>query len=92
MTFYIFWSFFYQILFDDVSSLSWSVLWRDCFAVVSILALLTHSAAFDMMDHVILSHHLFFTFGCTEAVLGYFESYLSNHMQSVLGNDVSLLH
>ena len=55
---------------------------------VSILSLLNLSAAFDPTDHVFLSQRLSSTFGCTGTVLGWFESYLSNHMQSVLVNDV----
>ena len=55
---------------------------------VSILSLLNLSAAFDTTDHVTLSRQLSSTFGCTGTVLGWFESYLPNHMQSVFVNDV----
>ena len=55
---------------------------------VSILSLLDLSAAFDTINHVILSPRLSSTFGCTGTVLGWFESYLSNCTQSVLVNDV----
>ena len=47
---------------------------------VSILSLFNLLAASDLINHVILSCWLSSNFGCTGTVLGWFESYLSNHM------------
>ena len=41
---------------------------------VSVLLLVDLLAAFDTIDHVILSQQLSFTFDCTGTVLGWFES------------------
>ena len=57
---------------------------------VSVMSLLDPSAAFDTIDHVILSQRLSSTFGCTGTALGWFQSYLSNRTQSVLVNDLEV--
>ena len=52
--------------------------------LVSILALLDLSAAFDALDHAILLRPLESTFGISEVALSWFESYLSDRTQSVV--------
>ena len=52
--------------------------------LVSILALLDLSAAFDTLDHEILLHRLQITFGIEGKVLQWFSSYLQDRKQSVL--------
>ena len=51
--------------------------------LVSILALLDVSAAFDTLGHVILLRRLENTFGISGVALSWFESYLSDRTQSV---------
>ena len=52
--------------------------------LVSILALLDLSAAFDTLDHAILLRRVKSTFGILGLALSWFESYLSDRMQSVV--------
>jgi hypothetical protein len=50
---------------------------------VAILSLLDLSAAFDTIDHDILCNRLHNTFGCSDKVLEWFRSYLTDRTQSV---------
>ena len=52
--------------------------------LVSILALLDLSAAFDTLDHAVLLRRLESTFGILGLALSWFESYPSDRMQSVV--------
>ena len=52
--------------------------------LVSVLALLDLSAAFDTLDHAILLRRTESTFGISEVALSWFESYLSDGTQSVM--------
>ncbi|GFR87065.1 reverse transcriptase [Elysia marginata] len=52
--------------------------------LVSVLALLDLSAAFDTIDHHILLDRLKITFGISETALCWFSSYISNRHQSVI--------
>ena len=52
--------------------------------LVSVLALLDLSAAFDTLDHDIMLKRLHITFGLDGIVLKWFESYLHNRSQTVI--------
>ena len=54
---------------------------------ISIIALLDLSAAFDTIDHSILTLRLKNTFGFNDVVLNWFISYLKNRTQSVKINE-----
>ena len=51
--------------------------------LVSVLALLDLSAAFDTLDHAILLRRLESTFGISGLALSWFESYLGNRTHAV---------
>ena len=50
---------------------------------ISVLVLLDLSAAFDIIDHEILLHHLHNMFGFGDTALSWFQSYLENRTQTV---------
>ena len=52
--------------------------------LVSLIALLDFSAAFDTLNHSIPLKRLEVTFGVRDAALGWFASYLSDRCQSVI--------
>ncbi|KAK7108418.1 hypothetical protein V1264_016162 [Littorina saxatilis] len=56
---------------------------------VSVLTLLDLSAAFDTIDHSIMTARLEATFGITGSALSWFESYLSDRIQTVVVNGIS---
>ena len=56
--------------------------------LVSLVALLDLSAAFDTLDHPVLLKRLETTFSVRGTVLDYFVSYLSGRFQSVIVNSV----
>ena len=56
--------------------------------LVSLIALLDLSAAFDRLDHFILLKRLEVPFGVQEAALEWFASYLGDRCQSVLVNGI----
>ena len=50
---------------------------------ISVLALLDFSSAFNTIDHPILVHRLQTDFGCTDSVLQWFSSYLTDRTHCV---------
>ena len=56
---------------------------------VSVLTLLDLSAAFDTIDHGILTQRLFSLYGITDSALKWFQSYLGNRTQCVTIDGIS---